>query len=147
MTPEQLESIRNTATLVGQVLDQCASCFYDDLFERRPPARRLFADDLLANQGTIVDELLGLIGASDDLPGLLTPARALGLRLQRRGIHAADYAFVGDALVAAIASVLGDRWTDGDEEAWRRMYLLVAEAMLEGAEDGLFSRADRGEAS
>ena len=54
-------------------LDQCASCFYDDLFDRHPPARRLFADDLIAQQGTLVDELLTLIAASDDLPWLPGP--------------------------------------------------------------------------
>ena len=111
MTPEQLESVRRTAALVERALDQCASCFYDDLFDRHPSARRLFADDLIAQGDTLVDELLGLIAATDDLRGFLAQARVLGLRLQRRGIHAADYAFVGDALIAAIEAVVGDSWT------------------------------------
>ena len=142
MTPEQLESVRRTAVLVGSALDQCASCFYDDLFARHPAARRLFADDLPARGGTLVDELLRLIDATDDLRGFLAQARALGLRLQRRGIHAADYAFVGDALIAAIEAVVGDSWTVEVEASWRRMYALVVEAMLEGAEEGLFSPSD-----
>jgi hemoglobin-like flavoprotein len=142
MTPEQLESVRQTAGLVEQALDRCASCFYDDLFERHPPARRLFGDDLIAQQGTLVDELLSLIAAADELHGFLAQARVLGLRHQRRGIHAADYAFVGDALIAAIATVVGDTWTVGAEAAWRRMYALIAEAMLEGAEEGLLNRSD-----
>ena len=138
MTPEQLESVRRTAALVEQAYDQCASCFYDDLFERHPPARRLFADDLIARRGTLVDELLSLVAAADDLHGFLAQARVLGLRHQRQGIHAADYAFVGEALIAAIAAVVGEGWTDEAEAAWRRMYALIAEAMLEGAEEGLF---------
>ena len=84
MTPEQLESVRRTAALVEQALDQCASCFYDDLFDRHPPARRLFADDLIAQQGTLVDELLSLVAAADDLHGFLAQARVLGLRHQRQ---------------------------------------------------------------
>jgi hemoglobin-like flavoprotein len=142
MTPEQLESVRQTAVLVKQALDQCASCFYDDLFERHPPARRLFADDQIAQQGTLVDQLLSLVAAADDLHGFMRQARALGLRHQRQGIHAADYAFVGDALIAAIAAVIGDSWTVRAEASWRRMYALIAEAMLEGAEDGLFNQSD-----
>ncbi len=142
MTPEQLDSIRWTATVVRRALDQCASCFYDDLFARHPPARQLFADDLIAEQGTLLDELLSLVDAADDVDGFLHQARELGLRHQRQGMLAADYAFVGDALMAAIAAVVGDAWTPGAEAAWRRMYALIAEAMLEGAEDGLFNPAD-----
>jgi hemoglobin-like flavoprotein len=145
MTPEQLASVRETAAVVEQALDQCASCFYVDLFDRHPRARRLFAEDLVARQGTLLDELLTLVASADELQGFLAQARALGLRHQRRGIHAGDYAFVGDALVAAVATVVGDRWTPAAETAWRRMYALTAEAMLEGAEDGLFNRSSAAE--
>ena len=100
MTPEQLDSVRRTATLVERALDQCASCFYDDLFDRHPPARRLFADDLLTHKGSLVDELLSLVAVTDDLHGFLAQARVLGLRYQRQGIHAADYALMGEALIA-----------------------------------------------
>jgi hemoglobin-like flavoprotein len=142
LTPEQLESVRRTAVLVEQALDQCASCFYNDLFDRHPPARELFADDLMAQKGTLVDELLSLVAAANELHGFLAEARVLGLRHQRQGIHAADYAFVGEALIAAIAAVIGDSWTVGAEASWRRMYALIAEAMLEGAEEGLFNQSD-----
>lgn len=139
MTPEQLASVRSTAALVEQAVDRCASCFYDDLFERHPPARTLFADDLRAGERTVVDELLTLVAAADDLEGFLARARMLGLRHQRRGLHVADYAFVGEALVAAVAAVVGDDWSATAEDSWRRMYGLMAEAMLEGAEQGLFN--------
>jgi nitric oxide dioxygenase len=142
MTPEQLESIRRTAPLVERALDRCASCFYDDLFDRHPPARQLFADDLIAQQGTLVDELLSLVAAADDLHGFLAQARVLGLRHQRQGMHAADYTFVGEALIAAIATVVDDRWTPDVEASWRRMYALIAESILEGAEEGLFNQPD-----
>lgn len=142
MTPEHLESVRRTAALVEQSMGQCTSCFYDDLFDRHPPARRLFADEVLARTGTLVDELLSLVAAAGDLDDFVARARVLGLRHQRRGIHAADYAFVGEALIAAIAGVIGEGWTVGAEASWRRMYALITEAMLEGAEEGLFNPPD-----
>ena len=142
MTPEQLESVRRTAAVVEQALDQCVTCFYDDLFDRDPQVRPLFADDLIAQRGTLLHELLGLVAAADDLQGFLAHARVLGLRHQRQGIRAADYAFVGEALIAAIGAVVGDGWTSGAEESWRRMYALIADAMLEGAEAGLFNQPD-----
>jgi hemoglobin-like flavoprotein len=146
MTPEQLESVRRTAAVVEHALDQCVTCFYDDLFDRSPQVRPLFADDLIARRGTLLHELLALAGAAHDLPGFLVQARELGRRHQRQGIHAADYAFVGEALIAAIGAVNGDGWTTGAEESWRRMYALIADAMLEGAEAGLFNQADGVEA-
>ncbi len=36
----------------------------------------------------------------------------------------------------------GDGWTALAEAAWRRMYVLISEAMLEGAEGGLFTASD-----
>ena len=66
----------------------------------------------------------------------------LGLRYQRQGIHAADYLVIGEALIAALAAVVGDSWSVGAETSWRRMYALIAEAMLEGAEAGLFNELD-----
>ena len=142
MTPEQLESVRRTAAGAELAYDKCASCFYNELFDRYPPARALFADDVIAQRGTFVDKLLALVASADDLPGFLAQAHTLGLRLQRQGIHVADYAFVGEALIAAIAAAIGERWTDLADASWRRMYALVADAMLEGAEEGLFRLSD-----
>ena len=71
MTPEQLESVQRTAAIVEQARDRCAERFYDHLFERRPPARRLFADDLIAQRSTLVEELLRLVAAAADLPAFL----------------------------------------------------------------------------
>jgi hemoglobin-like flavoprotein len=140
VTPEQLASVRLTAHLVEQALDRCAGCFYDDLFRRHPRTRRLFAGDLDSGRLTLLDELLSLVASADDLASFLLRARALGLGHQRRGIHAEDYAFVGDALVVAVAEVVGSAWTAAVETAWRRIFSLASEAMLEGAEEGLFSQ-------
>jgi hemoglobin-like flavoprotein len=142
MTPEQLESVRQTAVLVELALDRCATCFYDDLFARHPRARLFFADDLIARRGTLLDDLLSLVAAADDLQGFVTRARLLGLRHQRHGIHAADYVFVGEALITAIAEVTDDVWTGEADTSWRRMYALIVEAILEGAEEGLFNQSD-----
>ena len=35
-----------------------------------------------------------------------------------------------------------DGWTLAAEASWRRMYALIAEAMLEGAGEGLFNPSD-----
>ena len=142
MTPEQLESVRRTAALVEQAWTSAPAA--STTTSSIDTLRRVGCSPTRCSraQGTLVDELLSLVAAADDLDGFLAQARVLGLRHQRQGIHAADYAFVGEALIAAIAAVIGEGWTDGAEASWRRMYALIAEAMLEGAEEGLFNPSD-----
>jgi hemoglobin-like flavoprotein len=142
MTPEQLESVRRTALLAERAQDLCVSRFYSELLDTHPPARRLLDDHLVEQDGPLVRELLSLVAAADDAHAFLARARVLGLRYQRQGIHAADYLFIGEALIAALAAVVGDSWSVGAEASWRRMYALIAEAMLEGAEAGLFNEPD-----
>ena len=138
MTPEQLESVRRRRRSSNRPATSvpAASTTSSSVGSRRAS---LFADDVMAQRDTLVDELVLLVAAADDLHGFLARARVLGLRHQRHGIHAADYTFLGEALIAAIADVVGEGWSAEAEASWRRMYALIAEAMLEGAEDGLFS--------
>jgi len=67
------------------------------------------------------------------LAELLTHTRALGARHVGYGVRVADYRTVGDALLAALAAVLGDSFDTPTREAWILAYNLVAETMLEGA--------------
>jgi hemoglobin-like flavoprotein len=58
------------------------------------------------------------------------------------GVHAADYPLAGEALVAAVEGVAGGAWSAEAAAAWRRMYALIAETMVEGASGELFSSPD-----
>ena len=132
MTPEQVAIVQRTAAMVEQDGDRFARAFYDHLFERRPSARCLFPEDLDLQRSRLVEEILLLVAAAADLPSFLERARELGRRHQGYGVHADDYPFVGDALVAAVAVVAADQWSPEAEAAWRRTYVLISEAMLEG---------------
>lgn len=50
-----------------------------------------------------------------------------------RSVRAVGYQSVGDALLAALAAVLGDTFDAATREAWTLAYNLVAETMLDGA--------------
>ncbi len=67
------------------------------------------------------------------LADLLVHTRALGARHDGYGVRAADYQTVGDALIAALAAVLGDDFDGPTREAWQLAFSIVAETMLEGA--------------
>jgi hemoglobin-like flavoprotein len=139
MTPEQVAFVQRTAAIVDQDGDRFARAFYDHLFARRPSARCLFPEDLELQRSRLVQEIMRLVEAAADLPSFLERARELGRRHQGYGVHADDYPFVGDALVAAVAVVAADQWGVEAEAAWRRTYVLISEAMLEGAQAGLFT--------
>ena len=48
-------------------------------------------------------------------------------------MRAADYQTVGDSLIAALATVLGEEFDGPTREAWLLAFSIVAETMLEGA--------------
>jgi hemoglobin-like flavoprotein len=139
MTPDQVAIVQRTAALLERDGDRFARAFYDHLFQTRPSARCLFPEDLDLQRSRLLEEIMRLVVAAADLPSFLERARELGRRHQGYGAHADDYPFVGDALVAAVALVAADQWGPEAEAAWRRTYVLISEAMLEGAQAGLFS--------
>jgi hemoglobin-like flavoprotein len=138
VTPEQVAIVQRSALAIQHDGERFARAFYDHLFARRPSARCLFPQDLDLQRSRLQEEILGLASAAADLPSFLERARELGRRHQGYGVRAEDYPFVGEALVAAVAIVAADRWDAEAEAAWRRIYVLISEAMLEGAQSGLF---------
>ena len=142
MTPEQLALVRETALLVDAAGHSFAERFYDHLFKLHPAARQLFPDETTTHRGELSDEIVFLVAAAADLPAFLERARALGGRHRHYGVHAADYPLAGEALVAAVGDVAGGAWSAEAAAAWRRMYALIAETMVEGASGELFSSPD-----
>ena len=139
MTPEQVAIVQRTAAMVARDGDRFARAFYDHLFERRPSTRCLFPEEMDLQRSRLVEEILLLVAAAADLPSFLQRARELGRRHQGYGVQTDDYAFVGDALVAAVALVAAAEWNPEVEAAWRRTSVLISEAMLEGGHAGLFT--------
>ena len=139
MTPEQLAHVRTTAALVEQAGEEFADHYYDLLFELQPSARSLFPPDPRIQRGRVVDEIVFLANATDDLPAFCERARELGRRLAALGVHADDYPAMGEALVDTVGHVAGETWSPDAAQAWRCLYALTSETMLEGAADALFT--------
>jgi hemoglobin-like flavoprotein len=140
MTPEQLELVSSTAAVV-LVADsgRFSERFYARLFELDPAVEALFPGDLRAQRQKLVEELRFMVSAAEDLDGFVERTRALGARHHDHGIRPADYDSVGRALLVALADVLGVAWTPEVEAAWRRLYGLISETMLEGSGGSIFA--------
>jgi len=144
VTPEEFELIRRDGEVIRAEADRFSTEFYEALFEISPATRRLFSDDLVAQRGKLVDELDFLVSAAvasqtdHDLGPFLERARELGKRHVGYGVSGADYQPVGDALVAALRSVVDD-WNDAHRDAWNGLFRLISDVMREGASSDLVS--------
>jgi hemoglobin-like flavoprotein len=133
VTPHQLVLVAATLDRVEADPDRFGEHFYARLFELAPGARELFPADLRAQRGKLVEELTFLAEATSDLDALVRRARDLGARHHGYGVRPAHYRTVEQALFAGLVAVLGDDLDDETEAAWRALYWLIAETMMEGA--------------
>ena len=133
MTPEQISLVQSSFDRLGPQLPTLATRFYQELFARNPALRSLFTTDMAEQKVRFSRKLTEIVWAMSRLAELLTHTRALGARHVGYGVRVADYRTVGDALLAALAAVLGDSFDTPTREAWILAYNLVAETMLEGA--------------
>jgi hemoglobin-like flavoprotein len=114
--------------------DRIASAFYERLFEVDAPARALFAKTNMVTQRVKFIEMLGEIVRNLDIPKELIPAvSALGRRHVDYGVRDIDYDRVREALFWALATELGDGFTDELRDAWEEAYALTASVMKRGA--------------
>jgi len=133
MTPEQISLVQSSFDRVGPELPALTTRFYQELFRRDPALRPLFSTDMAEQKVRFAIKLAEIVQTLPRLDDLLTHTRALGARHAGYGVKVADYQTVGDSLLAALASVLGESMDDQTRQAWARAYNLVSEIMLEGA--------------
>jgi hemoglobin-like flavoprotein len=133
MTPEQITLVQSSFDRVRPELPALSTRFYQELFGRDPALRALFTTDMAVQKVRFAEKLAEIVRAMPRLAELLGHTRALGARHVGYGVRVADYGTVEDALLAALAAILGDSFDAPTREAWAIAYNLVAETMLEGA--------------
>ena len=137
MTPEQVTLIRTSWRQVIPVAATAASLFYEHLFALDPTLRPLFAhtDMEAARQEAAAGARRG--GGERDRLHTLGPAlEELGRKHLAYGVADRHYDTVGAALLATLATALGDGFTAPLREAWAHAYAGVTSFMLAGATAG-----------
>lgn len=133
MTPENVTAIRDTWSAIEPVADEVAAQFYDRLFDIDPSTRPLFRHTdlpeqrrkLLAVIGTVIDHL-------EEIHTLIPTVEALGRRHTGYGVEDRHYDTVGEALLWAFESNLGEKWTPEAADAWTQAYTMLAGVMRSG---------------
>jgi pimeloyl-ACP methyl ester carboxylesterase/hemoglobin-like flavoprotein len=105
---------------------------YERLFADDPNLRRLFPEDLSAQQTKLAHALkLAIDGLAD--PEALAPVlEDLGRRHVHYGVAPSHFVLLEKALLGSLAEIEGDAWTPELERAWRRAFAFIEGAMRRG---------------
>jgi hemoglobin-like flavoprotein len=130
MTPDQILLVRSSWPAVAADIETLAIHFYARLFEIDDSAARLFAGIDMTLQRKKLGQALGVVVHALDNPDLLLPAiAALGKRHATYGVEHHHFDSVGEALIAALATSLGNAFEPDLHAAWLEAYTLVASVM------------------
>ena len=133
-----IEALEESFDLLAPRGGELVEVFYERLFDRAPGVRPLFAHvDMKKQRSMLLATLVLLRKSLRDLDAIAPKLREMGARHVAYGAVPEAYPIVGEVLIASIAQLAGDAWTDDYAQAWAEAYAVVQSLMLDGAESAL----------
>lgn len=108
--------------------------FYANLFESYPEVRPLFRNDLAGQTKMLMSILSSAVKGLNRMPEIVGGLRALGKRHPDYGVTRTDYDKVLHSLIKTLEEFLVDEFTPEVHHAWRTVYGMIAETMIDAAE-------------
>lgn len=133
MTPQQIEMVKQTWTMVVPIADKAAELFYGRLFELEPEYKALFKHDMTEQGKKLMKTINIAVEALDDVEPLIPTLKKMGADHVGYGVKERDYNVVGAALLWTLEQGLGDAFTDEVKNGWAAVYDVLAGVMKEGA--------------
>lgn len=130
LTAEEIARIRSSFDLVFSKSTEMTTTFYDRVFELAPECRPMFRDDMDVLKRDFIATLAVLVGSLDHVTGLLSSIDILGRNHARYGVQPEHFPLVGEALLWSLSKGLGEQWTSEVEQAWRKVYDIIAQRMM-----------------
>jgi hemoglobin-like flavoprotein len=130
LTAEEIARVKSSFDMVFANTADITKMFYGRLFELAPECRPMFRGDTNMQKRDFIATLAVLVGSLDQMTGLLSSTDILGRNHVRYGVKPEHYPAVGEALMWSLAKGLGSQWTDDAEQAWRKVYDLIAQRMI-----------------
>ena len=109
--------------------------FYSHLFVNHPETRSLFPMNMGRQRDRLVTALGRIVSQVDRVEALVPFLQQLGREHRKFDAVTAHYPAVGASLVATLAHFSGDRWSAALAADWQAAYRLVAQTMIEAAEE------------
>jgi len=126
------ELLRSSFELITTRQPEVARLFYDELFERYPQVRPLFASNAPeAQQRMLAEALSAVLDHLEDADWLQSTLAPMGASHARYGVTPEMYDWVGECLLATFARVGGADWTAVHEAAWTDAYGAVTSLMAQ----------------
>jgi len=125
MNRQHLHVIRTSLAALESRPSDAADIFFRRLFARLPELSTLFRDDPAVMRGKFAN-MLAVFANAKDMDSLAPALAAMGARHGAYGAKAEHFETMGEALLAALAEVLGDGFTPDVEFAWRLAYAELA---------------------
>lgn len=126
------ELLETSLALVDQPDDGLTRRFYEILFERHPEVRPMFGSDIRPQAAMLREAVVAVLGHLDDATWLSDTLGGLGAKHAGWGVTAPMYGAVADCMIAAMAELGGDAWTEEMTAAWAEALTAVASLMLAG---------------
>ena len=135
MKPDDAQLVRNGWAELAPGADALGQEFYARLFALAPETREMFAGaDLAAQRRKFVDMLAMLVRLADDSADIVAETIPLAQRHVQYGVNERHLEIGREALVATIASALGERFTPEARQAWAHFYDLATAVMRRARE-------------
>lgn len=139
---DQIDRLASSYALLEPRLDTLVENFYDRLFTTAPGVRSMFPDDMSTQRSHLASALRLVAKNIANIDSLAEPLRAMGARHIGYGAQEAHYPVVRDTLVASMAEVADDAWTDRIGADWKAALNAVAGFMIEGAHSAQPGRSE-----
>ena len=125
MNRQHLQLIRASLAALEARPAEAADVFYRRLFSRLPDLSDLFRNDETVMRGKFAN-MLAVFGNAKDLDKLAPALAAMGARHGTYGVRPEYFEPMGEALLVALAEIVGKDFTPDVEFAWRLAYAEVA---------------------
>jgi chemotaxis signal transduction protein/hemoglobin-like flavoprotein len=129
-----VDLLESSFALLAPRGEELVERFYARLFETAPAVRSLFPEDMAGQKKALLGAIGALVGNLRAPEKLSAYLEGLGKRHIAYGALEAHYDVVGDVLLATLAELAGDVWTDDLNAAWSGAFAAVKALMLAGAE-------------
>lgn len=133
LTNEEVQMVQSSWGRCVPIADKAAELFYGKLFELDPSLQQLFKGDMKEQGKKLMTMITVAVRGLSDLDKIVGAVKELGLRHVGYGVKDEHYDTVGSALLWTLGQGLRDEFTTELEDAWTKVYQLLAGTMKEAA--------------
>ena len=130
LTHDQINLMRESFYRLQPVGDAASRRLYDRLFELEPNLRSLFPDDLTRLRMRFMSALAIMLYHGEAPDAVHPYLRRLALVHIAHGVQPEDFRPMGQALIDTMREMLGERFPEGADTAWKEAYAFMAREMM-----------------